>query len=164
LVTFPAKWWGYGPPVVYQSLFENPLSNLEKLFLPSFSLSLVLAGSLARITRSTMLEVMGQDYIRTARAKGLSERIVLSRHALKNAMLPVITLLGLQLGTLLGGTIILESIYALPGLGTLLLSSVTLKDYPQIQGIVLFFAIVVVMLNLLVDLSYGWFDPRVRYS
>ena len=164
LVTFPAKWWGYAPPVAYQSLFEDPVANLEKLLLPAFSLSLALAGSLARITRSAMLEIMRQDYVRTARAKGLSERLVLSRHALKNAMLPVITLLGLQLGTLLGGTVVLESIYALPGLGTLLLSSVTLKDFPQVQGIVLFFAIVVVMLNLIVDLSYGWFDPRVRYS
>ena len=164
LVTFPAKWWGYAPPVTYQSFFEDPLSNLEKLFLPAFALSLTLAGSLARITRSTMLEIMRQDYVRTARAKGLNERTVLSRHALKNAMLPVITLLGLQLGTLLGGTVVLESIYALPGLGTLLLSSVTLKDFPQVQGIVLFFAIVVVLLNLVVDLSYGWFDPRVRYS
>jgi peptide/nickel transport system permease protein len=164
LVTFPAKWWGYAPPVTYESLTENPFSNLEKLFLPALSLSLTLAGSLARITRSTMLEIMRQDYVRTARAKGLRERSVLSRHALKNAMLPVITLLGLQLGTLLGGTVVLESIYALPGLGTLLLSSVTLKDFPQVQGIVLFFAIVVVLLNLVVDLSYGWFDPRVRYS
>ncbi len=164
LVTFPAKWWGYAPPVAYDSFFTNPLSNLEKLFLPAFSLSLTLAGSLARITRSTMLEIMRQDYVRTARAKGLSERVVLSRHALKNAMLPVITLLGLQMGSLLGGTVVLESIYALPGLGTLLLSSVTLKDFPEVQGIVLFFAVVVVLLNLVVDLSYGYFDPRVRYS
>jgi peptide/nickel transport system permease protein len=163
LVTFPAKWWGYAPPVSYESLFTNPLGNLEKLFLPALSLSLTLSGSLARITRSTMLEILRQDYVRTARAKGLNERVVLLRHALKNAMLPVITLLGLQLGTLLGGTVVLESIYALPGLGTLLLSSVTLKDFPQIQGIVLFFAIVVVVLNLIVDLSYAWFDPRVRY-
>jgi len=164
LVTFPAKWWGYAPPVTYESLFADPLSNLEKLFLPALSLSLTLSGVLARITRSTMLEILRQDYVRTARAKGLNERVVLARHALKNAMLPVITLLGLQLGTLLGGTVVLESIYALPGLGTLLLSSVTLKDFPQIQGIVLFFAIVVVVLNLIVDLSYAWFDPRVKYS
>jgi peptide/nickel transport system permease protein len=164
LITFPAKWWGYAPPVAYESIFTNPLSNLEKLFLPAISLSLALSGSLARITRSTMLEILRQDYIRTARAKGLSERVVLSRHALKNAMLPVITLLGLQLGTLLGGTVVLESIYGLPGLGSLLLGSVTLKDFPQIQGIVLLFAVVVVMINLIVDLSYGWFDPRVRYT
>jgi len=163
LITFPAKWWGYASPVAYDSLFEDPLSNLEKLLLPAISLSLTLAGGVARITRSTMLEVLRQDYIRTARAKGLSESVVLSRHALKNAMLPVITVLGLQLGALLGGTVIIESIYALPGLGTLLLGSVTLKDFPQVQGIVLFFAVVVVVLNLIIDISYGWFDPRVRY-
>ena len=163
LITFPAQWWGYAPPVAYQSIFDAPLVNLEKLFLPALSLALTLAGGIARITRSTMLEVLRQDYIRTARAKGLNERVVLSRHALKNAMLPVITVLGLQLGTLLGGTVIIESIYALPGLGTLLLGSVTVKDYPQIQGIVLFFALVVVLINIMVDISYGWFDPRVRY-
>jgi peptide/nickel transport system permease protein len=163
LITFPAKWWGYAPPVAYQSLFANPVGNIEKLLLPALSLGLTLAGSIARITRSTMLEVLRQDYIRTAKAKGLSQSVVLSRHALKNAMLPVITVLGLQLGALLGGTVIIESIYALPGLGTLLLGSVTLKDFPQVQGIVLFFAVVVVALNLIVDLSYGLFDPRVRY-
>jgi peptide/nickel transport system permease protein len=163
LITFPAKWWGYAAPVAYQSFFSDPLNNIEKLLLPALSLSLTLAGGVARITRSTMLEVLRQDYIRTARAKGLNERVVLSRHALKNAMLPVITVLGLQLGALLGGTVIIESVYALPGLGTLLLGSVTLKDFPQIQGIVLFFAVVVVLLNLIVDVSYGWFDPRVRY-
>jgi peptide/nickel transport system permease protein len=163
LITFPAKWWGYAAPVAYRPFFDDPLSNLEKLALPALSLALTLAGGVARITRSTMLEVLRQDYIRTARAKGLKERVVISRHALKNAMLPVITVLGLQLGALLGGTVIIESIYALPGLGTLLLGSVTLKDFPQVQGIVLFFAVVVVLLNLIVDVSYGWFDPRVRY-
>jgi peptide/nickel transport system permease protein len=163
LITFPAKWWGYAAPVAYRPFFADPLSNLEKLALPALSLALTLAGGVARITRSTMLEVLRQDYIRTARAKGLNERVVISRHALKNAMLPVITVLGLQLGALLGGTVIIESIYALPGLGTLLLGSVTLKDFPQVQGIVLFFALVVVLLNLVVDVSYGWFDPRVRY-
>jgi peptide/nickel transport system permease protein len=163
LITFPAKWWGYAAPVAYRPFLDDPLSNLEKLALPALSLALTLAGGVARITRSTMLEVLRQDYIRTARAKGLKERVVISRHALKNAMLPVITVLGLQLGALLGGTVIIESIYALPGLGTLLLGSVTLKDFPQVQGIVLFFAVVVVLLNLIVDVSYGWFDPRVRY-
>ncbi len=164
LITFPAKWWGYASPVAYQSLFSDPLSNLEKMALPALSLSLVLAGSLARITRSSMLEILRNDYIRTARAKGLDERRVLTRHALKNAMLPVITVLGLQLGTLLGGTVIIESIFALPGLGTLLLSSVTFKDFPQVQGIVIFFAAIVVVINILVDVSYAWFDPRVGYS
>jgi peptide/nickel transport system permease protein len=164
LITFPAKWWGYATPVGYAQLWEDPMKNLEQLYMPAISLGLSLSASLARLTRSSMLEVLRQDYVRTARAKGLRERVVLSRHALKNAMLPVVTLFGLQFGFLLGGTVVLESIYALPGLGTLLLTAVILKDYTTIQGIVLFFAILIVFINLLVDLSYAWFDPRVRYS
>jgi peptide/nickel transport system permease protein len=164
LLTFPAKWWGYSPPAAYQSLWDNPLANLEKLMLPTFALGLSLCATLSRITRSTILDVMRQDYVRTARAKGLANRTVLSRHVLKNAMLPIITLLGLQVGGLLGGAVVLESIYGLPGLGNLLLSSVVLKDFTQIQGIVLLFGLVVMTLNLAVDLSYAWFDPRVRLS
>jgi peptide/nickel transport system permease protein len=164
LITLPAKWWGYSPPVGYVQIWEDPLKNLEQMYLPAIALGLALSATLARITRSSMLEVLRQDYIRTARAKGLRERMILSKHALKNAMLPVITLFGLQLGFLLGGTVVLESLFALPGLGTLLLSAVLTKDYPEIQGLVLFFATLIVLINLLVDLSYTWFDPRVRYS
>jgi peptide/nickel transport system permease protein len=150
--------------VGYSHVWEDPLRNLEQMYMPAIALGLALSASLARLTRSSMLEVLRQDYVRTARAKGLRERVVLSRHALKNAMLPLITLFGLQVGFLLGGTVVLESIFALPGLGTLLLTSVTVKDYTMIQGIVLFFAVLIIFVNLLVDLSYGWFDPRVRYS
>lgn len=164
LVTFPAKWWGYSPPVGYEHIWQDPMKNLEQLYQPAFALGLALSASLARLTRSSMLEVLRQDYVRTARAKGLRERVVLSRHALKNAMLPVVTLFGLQFGFILGGTVVLEQVYALPGLGTLLLQSVNLKDYTQVQGLVLFFAVLIVFINLVVDLSYGWFDPRVRYS
>jgi peptide/nickel transport system permease protein len=164
LLTFPAKWWGYSPPAVYHSLWDSPLQNLEKLLLPTIALGLSLCATMSRITRSTILDVMRQDYVRTARAKGLANRTVLSRHVLKNAMLPIITLLGLQVGGLLGGAVVLESIYGLPGLGNLLLSSVVLKDFTQIQGIVLLFGVVVVTLNLMVDLSYAWFDPRVRLA
>jgi peptide/nickel transport system permease protein len=164
LITFPAKWWGYSPPVGYAHLWQDPLKNLEQLYLPAISLGLALSASLARLTRSSMLEVLRQDFVRTARAKGLRDRVVMYRHALKNAMLPVITLFGLQFGFLLGGTVVLESIYALPGLGTLLLTAVIQKDYTQIQGIVLFFAVLIVGINLLVDLSYAWFDPRVRFA
>jgi peptide/nickel transport system permease protein len=164
LVTFPARWWGYSTPIGFSNFWESPGTNLEQLYLPAFALGLALSASLARLTRSSMLEVLRQDYIRTARAKGLTERVVLSKHALKNAMLPVITLFGLQLGTLMGGTIVIESIFALPGLGTLLLSAVTFRDYTIIQGVVMFFAIMIVLINLMVDLSYAWFDPRVRYT
>ncbi|WBL35243.1 ABC transporter permease [Tepidiforma flava] len=163
LIVFPAKWWGYAPPVGYVDIWEDPLKNLEQLYLPAISLGLALSASLARVTRSSMLEVFRQDYIRTARAKGLRERMVVFRHALQNAMIPVVTLFGLQFGVLLGGTVVLENIYSLPGLGLLTFTSVTIKDYPQVQGLVLFFAAVLVTINLLVDLSYAWFDPRIRY-
>jgi peptide/nickel transport system permease protein len=164
LITFPAKWWGYSPPVPYVQFFDNPLRNLQQMYLPAIALGLALGASLARLTRSSVLEVLRQDYVRTARAKGLPESTVLRRHALKNAMLPVITLLGLQLGFLLGGTVVLESLFALPGLGTLLLSSAVAKDFTQIQGLVILFAIIIIAISLLVDLSYALFDPRVRFS
>ncbi|MFN8506747.1 MAG: ABC transporter permease [Dehalococcoidia bacterium] len=164
LVIFPAKWWGYSPPVGYTEFWHDPLKNLEQLYLPAFALGLGLSASLARVTRSAMLEVLRQDFVRTARAKGLSERLVVVRHGLKNAMIPVVTLFGLQFGVLLGGTVVLESIFALPGLGTLILGAVLSKDYPQVQGVVLFFAAVLVTINLLVDISYAWFDPRIRYA
>jgi peptide/nickel transport system permease protein len=164
LVTFPAKWWGYTPPVGYVQIWQDPLTNLQQMYLPAIALGLSLSASLARLTRSSMLEVLRQDYVRVARAKGLRDFVVMSRHALKNAMLPVVTLFGLQLGFLLGGTVVLESIFSLPGLGTFLLNSVIIKDYPQVQGTVLFFAVIIVLINLAVDLSYVWFDPRVRYG
>jgi peptide/nickel transport system permease protein len=164
LIIFPARWWGYSPPVGYTDIWKDPLKNLNQLYLPAFALGLATSASLARVTRSSMLEVLRQDYIRTARAKGLASGIVVMRHALKNAMIPVITLFAIQFGTLLGGTVVLESIFSLPGLGALTLSSVLTKDYPQVQGLVLFFATVLVLINLLVDISYGWFDPRIRYA
>jgi peptide/nickel transport system permease protein len=164
LIVFPARWWGYTPPVGYVDIWEDPLKNLEQLYLPAFALGLALSASLARVTRSAMLEVLRQDYIRTARAKGLKEYAIVVRHALKNSMIPVVTLFGLQVGVLFGGTVVLEGIFSLPGLGLLTFQSVTIKDYPQVQGLVLFFAAVLVTINLLVDLSYAWFDPRIRYS
>jgi peptide/nickel transport system permease protein len=164
LITLPAKWWHYSPPTPYVPFWDDPLTNLEQMYLPAIALGLALSAVLARVTRSAMLEVLRQDYIRTARAKGLAENVILSRHALRNAMLPVVTLLGLQLGFLLGGTVVLESLFSLPGLGTLLLSAVITKDFPELQGLVLFFALAIILINLAVDLSYVIFDPRVRYS
>lgn len=164
LIVFPAKWRHYGPPVGYVNIWQDPFKNIEQLYLPAISLGLALSASLSRVTRSSMLEVLRQDYIRTARAKGLGTRIVVSRHALRNAMIPVTTLFALQVGVLFGGTVVLESIFSLPGLGRLTLSPVRAKDYTQVQGLVLSFATVLVVLNLLVDLSYAWIDPRIRYS
>jgi peptide/nickel transport system permease protein len=163
LITFPAKWWGYATPVGYVHFWEDPAKNLEQLYLPAISLGLALCAILARFTRSAMLEELRQDYVRTARAKGLRERIVITRHALKNAMVQVITHLGLQLAFFLGGTVILESLFSIPGLGTLLLTSVTNKDFPLIQGLVLVFAVIIVLINLGIDVCYAWLDPRVRY-
>lgn len=164
LIIYPANWWGYTPPPGYADIWEDPFKNLEQLYLPAIALGIGLSASLARVTRSSMLEVLRQDYVRTARAKGLRERFVILRHGLRNAMIPVITLFGLQFGVLLGGTVVLESIFSLPGLGTLTYTAVTIHDYTQIQGLVIFFAIVLVTINLLVDLSYAWFDPRIRYA
>lgn len=164
LIIFPAKWWNYSSPVGYVNIWEDPVKNLEQVYLPAISLGLALSASLARVTRSSMLEVLRQDYIRTARAKGLGSPIVVVRHALRNAMIPVTTLFALQVGVLFGGTVVLESIFSLPGLGGLTLTSVRAKDYSQIQGLVLLFAAVLVAINLLVDLSYAWIDPRIRYS
>jgi peptide/nickel transport system permease protein len=164
LIVFPAKWWNYSPPIGYVDIWDDPLKNLEQLYLPAIALGIALSASLARITRSSMLEVLRQDYIRTARSKGLAERMVVIRHALRNAMIPVTTLFALQVGVLFGGTVVLESIFTLPGLGFFTLQAVRNKDYTEVQGIVLFFAAVLVFINLLVDISYAWIDPRIRYG
>jgi peptide/nickel transport system permease protein len=164
LIILPARWWGYSPPVGYVDLWKDAGKNLEQLYLPAIALGLALSASLARITRSSMLEVLRQDYIRTARAKGLRGGAVIVRHALRNTMIPVITLFAIQFGVLLGGTVVLESIFSLPGLGTLTLQAVLVKDYPLVQGLVLVFATLLVLINVLVDVSYGWFDPRIRYA
>jgi peptide/nickel transport system permease protein len=133
------------------------------MYLPTLAIGLGISAGMARLTRSSMLEVLREDYVRTARAKGLANVTVIYRHALRNALLPVVTLFGLQTALLLSGTVVIELIFGLPGMGTFLLDSVQLKDYPAIQGAVLFFAVVVVFANLAVDLSYSLLDPRVQY-
>ncbi|HEV8635071.1 MAG TPA: ABC transporter permease [Chloroflexota bacterium] len=144
--------------------WEDPLTNLSQLLMPTVSLSLALMAIVMRMTRSSMLEVLRQDYIQTARAKGLPPRVILVRHALKNAFIPVITILGVQVGALLGGTVLIEVIFGLPGIGRLLIDAINTRDYPMLQGTVLFIAVVFVMVNLLVDLLYAYLDPRIRYS
>lgn len=138
--------------------------TITYLLLPSITLGASMAGLIARMTRSTMLEVLDQDYIRTARAKGMGERLVIYRHALRNAVIPVITILGLNVGRLLAGTVIAEHLFVRPGLGQILLRSMQTRDYPQIQGLVALFAVVIIGVNLIVDLMYGVLDPRVRYD
>ena len=143
---------------------EDPLGNLGMFIIPSLILGTALSAATMRMTRTMMLEVLRQDYIRTAWAKGLKERDVVVRHALKNAFIPVITLIGLQLPLLVGGAVIMENIFNLPGLGRLLLSALNDRDYPVVSGVNLFFASGVVLLNLLIDLIYPYLDPRVRYE
>lgn len=139
------------------------LDGLKYAILPAFTLGAPQVASLARLTRSTMLEVLRQDYIRTARAKGLSERIVIYKHALKNASLPITTIIGMQTGYMLAGTVVIESVFAWPGLGRLSVLSILARDFPLIQGTILVIALFFVLLNLAVDLTYSWLDPRIKY-
>ncbi len=164
VVVFAAIWLHWLPPIGYIPFFTNPGANLQQFLIPALILGVRLAAVSTRMTRSTMLEVLREDYIRTAWAKGLKERVVIARHAMKNAMIPVITILGGQLRFLLGGTVIIESIFALPGVGRLTLDSIIKLDYPQTQANIMFAAVIVILLNLIVDLTYSWFDPRIRYD
>ena len=157
-------WWQWVPPMRYTPFMRDPVKNLSQLLLPALILGLALSASVMRMTRSMVLEVLREDYVRTAWAKGLSETVVVTRHVLKNAMIPVVTVLGLQLSTLIGGTVIMETIFVLPGMGKFLLDAIAWRDYPVIQGINLFLATGVIVVNLVVDLVYGFLDPRIRYG
>jgi peptide/nickel transport system permease protein len=152
------------PSLRLVAFWEDPITNLQQLAMPTFALSLAAMAVVMRMTRSSMLEVLRQDYMQTARAKGLLPRVVMVRHALKNALIPVVTVLGVQLGGLLGGTVVIEVIFGLPGRGRLLLDAISARDYPMLQGTVLFIALMFVLVNLLVDLTYALIDPRIRYS
>lgn len=163
VMVFPAIWWGVSPEVRYIPFREDPLGNLWQLALPAIILGTSLSAVTMRMTRTMMLEVLRQDYIRTAWAKGQSERGVILRHALRNALIPVVTLIGLQAPILIGGAVIMEQIFVIPGMGLLLLEAVSRRDYPIITGVFLLVGIVVMLVNLLVDLSYGLLDPKVRY-
>ncbi len=162
-ITFLAIWVQWIPPVGFAPLWEDPGRCLAQLAIPALIIGARLAAVSMRMTRSSLLEVLRQDYIRTARAKGTRERAVIVRHALKNAFIPVVTVVGQQFSVLLGGTVIVEFIFLQPGVGSLMLDAVQLRDYTLIQGAVLFFATIIVAANLLVDLSYAWLDPRIRY-
>jgi peptide/nickel transport system permease protein len=155
---------GMLPPAGFVPVQDSLWANLKNMILPSLSLGLVLAAAITRIVRSSMLEVLNRDYIRTARAKGLSERIVTYRHALRNALIPVVTVVGLQFGTLLGGAVIIEQVFSLPGVGRFALEGINLRDYPVVQGAVLLIAAAFILVNLLVDVIYSLIDPRIRYS
>ncbi|MBA7699640.1 Glutathione transport system permease protein GsiC [subsurface metagenome] len=152
------------PPIMLIPFTENPLGNLQMFIVPAIVLGMAMAGLTMRMTRTMMLEVLRQDYIRTAWAKGLRERVVVIRHALKNALIPVITIIGLQVPFVLGGTVIIEQIFCLSGMGRLLVDAILGRDHPLICGIVFLFAIVLVLINLMVDLTYAYLDPRVHYE
>ncbi|HWO93278.1 MAG TPA: ABC transporter permease, partial [Dehalococcoidia bacterium] len=164
IITLPAIWWQTGPPLGHTPFLDDPIENLKAYATPAILLGLAQGALLMRLTRSGLIEVMRQDYIRTAWSKGLRERVVILRHAMRNALIPVITVMGLQLTVLLGGTVIQEQIFLLPGLGFYLLQAISLRDYPVLQTVILLLTVIYVVVNLIVDLTYGYLDPRIRYS
>src|SRR5215813_481788 len=163
VITFAAIWFHWIPPIGYMSLWENPTRNLQQFLLPAAVLGFRLSAATMRMTRSTVLEVLREDYVRTAWAKGLAGRIVVYKHTLKNALIPVVTIVGGQLGTLLAGAVVVETIFALPGMGRLTVEAILYRDYPVVQTNVMLVAATLVTLNLVVDLTYAWLDPRIRY-
>jgi len=164
VVVFPSIWWGYMPPIMLISFTEDPIGNLQMFIIPAIVLGMAMSGMTMRMTRTMVLEVLRQDYIRTAWAKGLKERVVILRHALKNALIPVVTVVGYQVPILVGGTVIIEQIFCLPGMGRLMVNAIMNRDHALISGITLVFAVVLVLINLMVDLTYGFLDPRVHYK
>jgi len=164
VIVFPSLWWGYMPPIMLIHFTEDPMGNLKMFIIPALVLGMTMSGMTMRMTRTMMLEVLRQDYIRTAWAKGLRERVVTLRHALKNALIPVITVIGWQVPVLIGGTVIIEQIFCLPGMGRLLIDATLRRDYPIVSGVTLIFAAAVVLINLMVDIAYGFLDPRVHYK
>lgn len=162
IMVFPSLWWGWSPPMEYIPFVRDPLGNLGQFLIPSFLLGMVMSGGTMRMVRTMMLEVLRQDYIRTAWSMGLRERVVVMRHVLRNAMLPVVTMVGMQIPILIGGSVILEQIFNLPGVGRLMINIINTRDYVMLSGINLIIAIVVMLNNLMIDLTYGFLDPRVR--
>ena len=164
IVFFLSKWFEWIPPLGYENLWEDPWTNLQQLMFPAIALGYSNMAFIARVTRSAMLDVFREDYIRTARSKGLGEPAVVSRHALKNAMLPVVTVSGYEFGRLLAGTVIIEVIFLVPGVGRFLIDSIFHRDFPAVQAVVVILALIVLVLNLLLDIMYAWLNPRIRYS
>lgn len=162
IMVLPAIWWGWSPPVQYVGFSQDPWGHFGQLVIPALILGMTFSAIIMRLTRTMMLEVLRQDYIRTARAKGLSVGTIVMRHALRNALIPVVTLVGLLAPLLFGGAVILEQIFVIPGMGLLLLEAVGSRDYPIVTGVFLVIGVSVVLINLLVDMSYGFLDPKVR--
>ena len=164
VMIYPSIWWGWSPPIEVIPFTEDPLGNLGVFIIPSLILGTSMSAGTMRLTRTMMLEVLRQDYVRTAWAKGLTERVVILRHVIKNALIPIVTLIGAQLPLMVGGSVIIENIFALPGLGRLFLVALNNRDYPVVQGINLFLSSIVMFNILLTDMIYPYLDPRVRYK
>jgi peptide/nickel transport system permease protein len=164
IVYFLVLLFGWMPPLGYANVWEEPATNLRQLIFPALALGFYNMAFMARVTRSSMLEVYREDYIRTARAKGLAERVVILRHALKNALLPIATVSGYEFGRLLAGTVVIENIFMVPGMGKLLLDSVFHRDYTTVQAIIVVTTVSVLILNLALDVIYGWLNPRIRFT
>ncbi len=164
IMVWPAVWWDWSPTLAYVDLWVDPVANLKQMWIPSALLGVYLVGFEMRLTRTMMLEVLRQDYMRTARAKGLSSRAVVIQHGLKNALIPVLTLVGLQVPFVIGSAVVFEQIFAIPGIGSLLLEALSRRDFPIIQAINFVMAVVVLMTNLVIDITYPLIDPRIRYD
>jgi peptide/nickel transport system permease protein len=164
MIFFLVLWFGYLPPLGFVNFWDDPSANLQQLIFPAIALGTSNTAFIARITRSAMLEVLREDYIRTARSKGLAEKIVIYRHALKNAVLPVVTIFGLALADATSGSVVTEIVFSVPGMGRLLIEGVQHRDYPMIQAIIVVFGLMVLAANLLTDLTYAWLNPRIRYG
>jgi peptide/nickel transport system permease protein len=162
IVVFPAIWFRWSPPLQYVPFWQDPVANLWQFAIPALILGVERSASVMRMIRAMMLEVLRQDYIRTAWSKGLHEKVIVYRHALKNAMIPVITIIGLQIPFIMGGSVIMESIFALPGMGRFMIEVISQRDYPMLQAVNIVFASLVVVTNLLVDITYAYLDPRIR--
>ncbi len=164
LILLLVKVFGWLPPLGYKTLWEGPVTNLQQMVFPALALAFYDMAFITRVTRSSMMEILREDYMRTARSKGLAERVVLLRHGLKNAFLPVLTISGWQFGRLFGGTVIIETIFLVPGIGRILIESIFHRDFTMIQAVIVIIGVAIVSINLLVDLLYGWLDPRIRYA
>ena len=163
-VVFGAKWFSWSPPLGYQPIWEAPLTNLQQMWLPALLFGLILAGVQTRILRTALLDVLRQDYMLTARAKGLSQLLLLRRHALRNSLIPFVTVIGVQFPVVLGGSVVFELIFSLPGIGIYLLDGIANRDYIVVQAVNVWIAGAVILTNLIVDVSYGFLDPRIRVA
>ena len=164
VIVFPGLWWGYLPPVRWTPFLDNPLKNLNGVWVPALVSALLMGGGMMRWVRTMMLEVLRQDYIRTAWSKGLVETVVVARHALKNTMIPVVTIMGLQIPILIGGNIIIEQIFNLPGMGFMTITALNTRDYPLVSGIMIVISFGIVVINVITDIMYGVLDPKVQYD